>query len=424
LTSPPLAVQRRFLNFLIGGGGYAGETCIDLLLDGRVVRTATGPNVQPGGSEQLEWYSWDVGDLAGKEVVVRIVDRRTGGWGHINVDHIVQSNRSMMVPPEDLVRSIELHKDYLNLPRPFRGKVAELRVNALVPGSGGLKIVDQTDEIKGADSLYDEPLRPQFHFSQKRGWNNDPNGMLYHDGEYHLFFQHNPYGWRWANMHWGHAVSKDLVHWEELPTALFPWTQAVAHCFSGSAVVDARNTAGFQSGDEKTIVAAFTDTGCGEAIAYSNDRGRTFTYYEGNPVVKHKGRDPKVIWYEPGGHWVMAVYTEQDASRAIAFYTSPNLKDWEYQSRLDGFYECPELFELPVDGDPANTRWVVFAADAKYVLGWGVSTARRSRPSMKASIKSTGAPITLRNSSPAPPRAGTSRSAGAGSTWTACRSIR
>jgi fructan beta-fructosidase len=369
LTSPPLAVQRRFLNFLIGGGGYAGETCIDLLLDGRVVRTATGPNVQPGGSEQLEWYSWDVGDLAGKEVVVRIVDRRTGGWGHINVDHIVQSNRSMMVPPEDLVRSIELHKDYLNLPRPFRGKVAELRVNALVPGSGGLKIVDQTDEIKGADSLYDEPLRPQFHFSQKRGWNNDPNGMLYHDGEYHLFFQHNPYGWRWANMHWGHAVSKDLVHWEELPTALFPWTQAVAHCFSGSAVVDARNTAGFQSGDEKTIVAAFTDTGCGEAIAYSNDRGRTFTYYEGNPVVKHKGRDPKVIWYEPGGHWVMAVYTEQDASRAIAFYTSPNLKDWEYQSRLDGFYECPELFELPVDGDPANTRWVVFAADAKYVLG-------------------------------------------------------
>jgi fructan beta-fructosidase len=134
-------------------------------------------------------------------------------------------------------------------------------------------------------------------------------------------------------------------------------------------VVDARNTAGFQSGDEKTIVAAFTDTGCGEAIAYSNDRGRTFTYYEGNPVVKHKGRDPKVIWYEPGGHWVMAVYTEQDDSRAIAFYTSPNLKDWEYQSRLDGFYECPELFELPVDGDPANTRWVVFAADAKYVLG-------------------------------------------------------
>jgi fructan beta-fructosidase len=137
-------------------------------------------------------------------------------------------------------------------------------------------------------------------------------------GEYHLFFQYNPYGWRWANMHGGHAVSKDLVHWEELSTALVPWTQAVAHCFSGSAVVDERNTAGFQAGDEKTIVAAFTDTGCGEAIAFS---------------------------------------------------TSPNLKDWEYESRLDGFYECPELFELPVDGDPANTRWVAFAADAKYVLG-------------------------------------------------------
>lgn len=108
--------------------------------------------------------------------------------------------------------------------RSFQGKQAELRVNALAPGSGGLKIVDQTDEIKGADSLYDEPFRPQFHFSQKRGWNNDPNGMLYHDGEYHLFFQHNPYGWSWANMHWGHAVSKDLVHWEELPIAMYPWT--------------------------------------------------------------------------------------------------------------------------------------------------------------------------------------------------------
>lgn len=219
LTSPPLAVQRRFMNFLIGGGGYAGETCIDLLLDGRVVRTATGPNVQSGGSEQLEWHTWDVADLAGKDVVIQVVDRRTGGWGHINVDHIVQSNRSMMVPSEDLVRSIVLEKNYLNLPvkngaarrrmelridgtavrafdidlapdepdwwafidiRPFRGKQAELRVNALTPGSGGLKTVDQTDEIKGADSLYDEPLRPQFHFSPRRPAHPDRLGPDQH----------------------------------------------------------------------------------------------------------------------------------------------------------------------------------------------------------------------------------------------------
>lgn len=408
LTSPPLTIQRKFINFLIGGGGYAGETCIQLLLDGKVVRTATGPNTQPGGSEELAWHSWDVHELADRQVVIQIVDQRTGGWGHINIDHIVQSDSSMMVDPAELVRSLRLERKYLNLPvqngapkrrmellvdgvavrafnielaprepdwwahldiRPLAGKEAVLQVNALTPGSTGLKLVDQTDQLKDAQTLYDEPLRPQFHFSQQRGWNNDPNGLVYYDGEYHLFFQHNPYGWGWDNMHWGHAVSKDLVHWEQLPIALYPWTQAVAHCFSGSAVVDAANTAGFQTGDEAVIVAAFTDTGCGEALAYSNDRGRTFTYYAGNPVVKHQGRDPKIIWYEPGEHWVMAVYTEQQGARAIAFYTSPNLKEWEYQSRLDGYFECPEIFELPVDGDAANTRWVVYAADAKYAIG-------------------------------------------------------
>ena len=174
-------------------------------------------------------------------------------------------------------------------------------------------------------------------------------------------------------MHWGHAVSPDMVHWKQLPTALFPWTQAVAHCFSGGGTVDAANTAGFQAGDEKVIIAAFTDTGCGEAIAYSNDRGRTFTYYEGNPVVEHKGRDPKVFWYEPGRHWVMAVYDEEGSGdnrkRRIAFYNSHDLKKWELQSKIDGFYECPEFFELPIDGDASNTRWVLLAADAKYVIG-------------------------------------------------------
>jgi fructan beta-fructosidase len=407
LTSPTLSVQRKFINFLIGGGGYPGETCINLLLDGKVARTATGPNTEPGGSEELAWQSWDVGDLEGKQVAIEIVDRRTGGWGHVNVDQIIQSDRAMTVSPEELTRSLTLEKDYLNLPvkngasvrrmemridgravrvfdvelapdkpdwwapmdvRPFRGKKAVLKINAMAPGSGGLKIIDQTDEIRGAENLYDEPLRPQFHFSQRRGWNNDPNGMVYHDGQYHLFFQHNPYGWKWANMHWGHAVSKDLVHWQELPDVLYPWTQAVGHCFSGSAVVDEQNTAGFQTGNEKVIVAAFTDTGCGEAIAYSNDRGQTFTYYPGNPVVKHAGRDPRLTWYAPGNHWVMAVYDE-GKSRAIAFYTSANLKDWQFQSRLEGYYECPEIFELPVDGDAANTRWVVYAADAKYAVG-------------------------------------------------------
>ncbi|MCF7709125.1 MAG: glycoside hydrolase family 32 protein [Verrucomicrobia bacterium] len=408
LTSSPIKIQRKYINFLIGGGGYAGETCVNLLLNGEIVRTATGTNTSPGGSEELSWYTWDVSDLKGSEVVVQIVDNHTGGWGHINVDHIVQSDSRKTVAPGELSRRLTLENNYLNLPvkngapmrrmelrikdrpvrafdielapdspdwwayidvRPFRGKEAVLKVDAMTPGSHGLALVEQANKIKGATNLYDEPLRPQFHFSQKRGWNNDPNGMVYYDGEYHLFFQHNPYGWNWGNMHWGHAVSKDLVRWKQLPDVLYPWTQAKAHCFSGSAVVDRRNTAGFQTGDEKVIVAAFTDTGCGEALAYSNDRGRHFTYYEGNPVVEHEGRDPKIIWYKPKKHWVMAVYDEREGSRAIAFYTSPNLKDWEFQSRLEGYFECPEIFELPVDGDKANTRWVVYGADAKYAIG-------------------------------------------------------
>ena len=250
----------------------------------------------------------------------------------------------------------------------FRGKTASLRVTSSGQDSGALRAIVPSDTIQGAEDLYREKHRPQFHFSSRRGWNNDSNGLVFYQGEYHLYYQHNPYGWNWGNMHWGHAVSTDLVHWQELPIALYP-QKFGDWCFSGSAVVDADNTAGFKTGREDVIVAAYTSTGRGECIAYSNDRGRTFTDYPGNPVVKHKGRDPKVIWYTPGRHWVMAVYDERDKSRGIAFYTSPNLKDWQFRSRIDGFYECPELFELPVDGDRNNKRWIVHAGDGNYVVG-------------------------------------------------------
>lgn len=417
LTSPPLKIERKAINFLIGGGGYAGKTCINLLVDGKVVRTATGPNTKPGGREQLDWHTWNVADLVGKTAVIQIVDQRTGGWGHINVDQIVQSDIPHVLPESERQRELVLDKTFLNVPikngaarkrmalivdgravrefdielapgkpdwwahidiRPFQGKKAILKVDKLMSGERGLAMVDQTDTIKNAENLYDEPLRPQFHFSQKRGWCNDPNGMVYYDGEYHLFYQHNPYGWGWGNMHWGHAVSKDLVHWEELPIVLFPWTQAVGHCYSGSAVVDKQNTAGFQSGDEKPIVAVFTDTGSGAALAYSNDRGRTFTYYEENPVIEHpnaKKRDPKVFWYAPAKCWVLAQYEEcpipgtKKHKQEIVFYTSSNLKEWTRQSRIEGYFECPEIFELPVDADSKNTRWVLFGADGRYAVG-------------------------------------------------------
>jgi len=251
---------------------------------------------------------------------------------------------------------------------PFTGKTLALQLDGGDAGAEGMASITQDDEIKGAENLYAEKHRSQFHFSSRRGWNNDPNGLVYYKGEYHLYYQHNPYGWKWGNMHWGHAVSEDLVHWRELPIALYPhrfddW------CFSGSAAVDWANTAGFRTGDDDVIVAAYTSTGRGESIAYSNDRGRTFTDYEGNPVVRHSGRDPKIIRHAPTGQWVMAVFDEYEEKGWIAFYTSPDLKTWEFQSRIEGYHECPELFELPVDGDAGNTRWVAYAGDGNYVIG-------------------------------------------------------
>jgi len=179
-----------------------------------------------------------------------------------------------------------------------------------------------------------------------------------HDGKYHFFWQCNPAGRKWANMYWGHATSPDMVHWTEHDRALRSFggnvenrhrKMAVKNCFSGSGNVDHNNTAGWQTGDEKTLVLAFTDTGCGEALAYSNDRGKTWKYYEGNPVIRHRGRDPKLMWYEPGQHWVIAVFDEcKEFGRNIAIYTSKDLKEWERVSNIPGYFECAEIFELPV----------------------------------------------------------------------------
>ena len=154
--------------------------------------------------------------------------------------------------------------------RPFAGQQAILKAkNASLES---MALIKQAETIPGSDAFYEEPLRPQFHFSQKLGWNNDPNGLVYYDGQWHLFFQHNPYGWKWGNMHWGHAVSDDLVHWQQLPIAIYNKRRG-DYAFSGGAVVDKNNTAGWQQGDKPPIVASWTSTGRGECLAYSNDRG-------------------------------------------------------------------------------------------------------------------------------------------------------
>ena len=206
-----------------------------------------------------------------------------------------------------------------------------------------------------------EKFRPTYHFSPLYGWMNDPNGMVYKDGEYYLFYQHNPYGSKWGNMHWGHAISKDLINWEHRPDAITP--DALGTIFSGSAVVDTDNTAGFGAG---AIVAIYTQNSDRQvqSIAYSTDNGRSFTKYENNPVLTSDARDfrdPKVFWHKETQRWIMLLAVGQE----MQIFSSSNLKDWAFESSFGegqgahgGVWECPDLFELPVDGTNEK-KWVL-----------------------------------------------------------------
>ncbi len=403
LTSPEFKIERKYIKFLIGGGGYPEKTCINLLIDGKVVRTGVGPNTKPGGSEALIPMAWDVSEFIGKTAQIQIVDNATGGWGHINIDHIVFSDKPLPPPPKIITqqRSFTLNKRYLLFPiknrkdsnfrifliiddkverefeaslsdepdwfahldvNQWQGRQSLIKIEKIPEDSKAIDLITQSDTIWNESELYREPLRGQLRFSARRGWINDPNGLVYANGEYHLYFQSDPYRCGWGDMkHWGHAVSPDLVHWTELPIAIYPrrfgdWV------YSGSAVVDKNNTSGWKKGKNDLIVAAFTSTARGECIVYSNDDGRTFQEYEGNPVVKHIGRDPRLIWYEPGNHWVMAVYDEFENKRWIAFYTSPDFKSWTFQSRIEGFFECPDIFKL-------SGKWILTAANSDYMVG-------------------------------------------------------
>jgi fructan beta-fructosidase len=324
LTSPEFRIDRPYLVFLIGGGHHPNETGIELLVDGRRVRDATGSD-----AEALRWHSWDVRDLAGKTARLRIFDTATGGWGHILIDEILLSDTAK---------------------------------------SG----FDQTPLIAYRESpeYYREPFRPRYHFTPEVNWMNDPNGLVYFDGEYHLFYQYNPFGNEWGHMSWGHAVSRDLVRWQHLPVAI-PEDRGIM-AFSGSAVVDAKNTAGFGTAGHTPLVAIYTGHLPGnqsQHLAFSNDRGRTWTMHAGNPVLDLKMadfRDPKVFWHAPTNRWLMVVALA--AEKKVHFYASPDLQQWKYVGEFGPAgakdkpnWECPDLFELPIDNEPGQKRWVLEA---------------------------------------------------------------
>ncbi|MCU1519392.1 MAG: glycosyl hydrolase family 32 [Pseudarthrobacter sp.] len=221
----------------------------------------------------------------------------------------------------------------------------------------------------------DSRFRPQHHYTADRNWLNDPNGLVYANGTYHLFYQHNPFGADWGNMSWGHATSADLVHWDEQPVAIACDGQEAI--FSGSAVLDVHNTSGFGTAGNAPLVAIYTSAYSApsplagrqaQSLAYSTDDGATWTKYAANPVLDRASadfRDPKVFWYDGGAesYWVMVAVEAVD--REVVLYKSADLKAWDHLSTFGpanatgGVWECPDLFELPVDGGAGNTKWVL-----------------------------------------------------------------
>jgi fructan beta-fructosidase len=319
LTSPEFKLARKYVSFRIGGGDYERHTCINLLVNGKIVRSATGWR-----SDRLAPASWEVSPFLGQTGQVQIVDEASGDWGHINVDHIVQTDQPERLPV-------------------------------------------------ATEPLYRESLRPQFHFTARQwtmdrlnpglrqeGWVNDLNGLIYYEGEYHFFAQ------RWAKC-WLHAVSRDLIHWTELEPAF--WEEKLdSGVQSGTCVVDYANTSGLSPDKATPPMVAFWSrfdnrTQC---ICYSLDHGRTWKRYEKNPIMVCPERDPKVFWYAPGNHWVMMLYGDSQ----YHIFTSTNLLNWKDERKpIRDSFECPDFFELPVDGDHNHMKWVLIQGSGNYSIG-------------------------------------------------------
>lgn len=319
LISPTFKVDRKYIAFRIGGGDYEYSTCINLLVGKKIVRTATGRS-----SDRLSPQSWDVSEFRGKSARIEVVDLAIGDWGHVNVEGLVQTD---------------------------------------TPEAPPLNVGD----------LYQEKHRPQFHFTARQwamarlnpgmrqeGWINDLNGLIYYDGEYHLFAQ------RWAKC-WLHAVSKDLVHWEELPPAFWEENEG-SGVQSGTCVIDYANTSGLSPDKKNPPMVAFWSRfdNKSQCVSYSLDKGRTWRAYSKNPTFRKAERDPKVFWYEPGKHWVMIMYGDGK----YHILTSTNLLSWKDEGNpIDDSFECPDFFQLPLDGDPGKMKWVLVQGNGNYSIG-------------------------------------------------------
>jgi len=249
-----------------------------------------------------------------------------------------------------------------------------------VEASGASPALFQSEKPEGLEGLYKEAGRPQFHFTSRRGWLNDPNGLVYYGGVWHLFYQHAPFSAGWSTMHWGHAVSSDLLHWKELEVEIFPDEHGAA--FSGSALVDWANDSGLKDGSQPPLLAFYTAAGdqapvktsYTQRMLYSSDGGASWKQFQGNPVLKELApgnRDPKIVRHAPSGKWIMALYMDsprKDFGR-FGLFSSRDLKSWTLAQEIEmPGTECPDFFEAKIEGS-SESRWVLFNASSAYLAG-------------------------------------------------------
>lgn len=412
LTSHPFTIERHKLCFLVGGGMQ--DVYVALVVNGHEVIRSAGLQ-----SRSLSWVTWDVSAYEGLTAQIRLVDNSTAGWGFIDADYFVMADNAISISAKSLMT---VTKHYLNLPvsydadsekvhviengqrvysfdlrlsntpdywvqmdlEPWLGHDIEIEVDCNPLHSSSRQTVQairmfyQADEPAEAATLYTEPERPWFHFTTGRAWLSDVCGVYYDRGEWHLQYQRNPYGIDWANMHWGHAVSRDLVHWQEL--GISQWPDTLGLVFSGTTVIDHDNVLSHQSGDVMTAVSFYTSAGgfsqmssgkpSTQSMAYSTDGGRHWTKYAGNPVlneVEPFNRDPHVLWDDAHHQWVMVLFLP---GNTYGFYSSKDLTQWTELSRytMAGEFECPDFYPIEVK-ETGLMKWILSGVHGNYQVG-------------------------------------------------------
>ena len=414
LTSPEFTIQRDYINLLLGGSPSTHSAGVKVLVEGEQVACIAAVK-----GFHLNETSIPVKAFRGKKARIEIYDKNPGYWGLILVDQIRQSDTKVGFEPvtrdmkitdklllfpvaksgtsrrmvitvagivvHDLTACLAMSEDeiawwgYLDMGDQI-GKTATIKLEEEIGGSVR-EMIECAAEPRCLLPKYGEKYRPQFHFSQLNGWNNDPNGMVYFNGRYHLFWQCNPLGTGWGNMYWGHASSPDLVNWTEHKRALrsgggkgVPLEQrhpsmATGACFSGSGNVDHNNATGLNVGDQKTLLLFNSDMNAGISAFYSHD-GINFQRWMQKYPLGITGRDAKFVFHKPTGDWVAVSFLEnKEHGLHFPIFTSKDLQNWTLKQNFTDVHECPEFMELPVDGDESNKRWVLMEASSEYFIG-------------------------------------------------------